>query len=144
MCLHSHMIKRNGTAPQNQKYTLPMTITPPSGYLVVYSGCFLSPTGHDYKGNSSLPECLPWSHPNVTSYGYSGLRFWELEGLVPGSSVTHNYCRNPSGFRDTPWCFVEQLGAVKPEDGCTVERPDPLVSTCHNGMSATFLSLNTD
>ena len=107
------------------------------------SGCYLSPYGDDYKGNSSVRGCLPWSHPNVTSEGYNGLQYWELEGLEPGSTVTHNYCRNPSGLQYRPWCFVQNHGMIEANDSCIVERPYSPVFTCHNGKSAILVS-NTE
>ncbi|XP_033639804.1 uncharacterized protein LOC117300189 [Asterias rubens] len=104
----------------------------PQPCKTVSSGCYLSPYGDDYKGNSSVRGCLPWSHPNVTSEGYNGLQYWELEGLEPGSTVTHNYCRNPSGLQYRPWCFVQNHGMIEANDSCIVERPYSPVFTCHN------------
>ncbi|KAG1650520.1 Inactive tyrosine-protein kinase transmembrane receptor ROR1 [Nymphon striatum] len=58
--------------------------------------------GENYRGivskTKSGYECQPWSHQ---------IRFNPLEH--PEIAGGHNYCRNPNGENDQPWCFSKDL-----------------------------------
>ncbi|XP_048875958.1 tyrosine-protein kinase transmembrane receptor ROR2 isoform X1 [Brienomyrus brachyistius] len=83
-----------------------MRIGVPSDKLVAYS-----PTGHncyngsgaDYRGTVSVTRsgypCQSWSEQNPHTHHFSSIEFPELRG-------GHNFCRNPGGQMEGPWCFT--------------------------------------
>ncbi|XP_022079731.1 low-density lipoprotein receptor-related protein-like isoform X1 [Acanthaster planci] len=100
----------------------------------VYTECYTNPNGQDYRGSIMDARCLPWTDDGVAALGYTGAAYQELEGVQPGSTVNHAFCRNPGGEGAGPWCFV-----VEGEPGftrltihnCTVGPPSVTCSRDH-------------
>lgn len=81
--------------------------------------CYKEPNGADYRGALAVTEggwtCQSWAsqmpHPHTHTYIN-----YPTAGLGG-----HNYCRNPGGERDAPWCYTLKPG---PEmERCTVPQP---------------------
>ena len=75
--------------------------------------CFESKTkdGRDYRGrkinySTSGTTCQKWSstYPHKHSLMSGGRAAYVKKGLG-----YHNYCRNPSGRRARPWCYVTKV-----------------------------------
>ncbi|XP_038045203.1 uncharacterized protein LOC119719784 isoform X2 [Patiria miniata] len=101
----------------------------------VYSECYTSPNGQDYRGSTTDNTCLPWTNPGIAEVGYTGAAYPELEGVEPGTTVGHACCRNPGGLRSGPWCFAkeEASGSVHlVQHNCTVGPPS---ATCSRDPS---------
>nr|CAB3265672.1 tyrosine-protein kinase transmembrane receptor ROR1 [Phallusia mammillata] len=62
-------------------------------------------TGEDYRGVLSVTAtgqtCMTWPKSMLLQY--------------PQLSGGHNFCRNPGGHREAPWCYVDQKYTVKSE-----------------------------
>ena len=60
------------------------------------------PTGADYSGSLSVSEsgstCLKWNDPSLS------FQLWETQKYIQ-----HNYCRNPGGEDEAPFCFTSKV-----------------------------------
>ena len=60
------------------------------------------PTGADYSGSLSISEsgstCLKWNDPSLS------FQLWETQKYIQ-----HNYCRNPGGEDEAPFCFISKV-----------------------------------
>uniref|UniRef100_W5MF31 Prothrombin n=1 Tax=Lepisosteus oculatus TaxID=7918 RepID=W5MF31_LEPOC len=80
--------------------------TPVPGKKVVYDKreC-LKDAGIDYNGNISTTvthhPCLSWSSPTARDLRHG-------KDFLPEVQLEKNYCRNPDGDLEGPWCFVDK------------------------------------
>lgn len=79
--------------------------------------------GSSYQGKVARTKsgwtCQSWSAQYPHKHVYSSSDYPELRG-------GHNYCRNPGGVQDRPWCFTTERAVVKEE--CNI-------SKCPHGIS---------
>ncbi len=66
--------------------------------------CYIS-AGEAYIGRQAVTStgkaCAPWGNaPNTT-----------VAANVSGESDNHNFCRNPGGIKDRPWCYTNVSSA---------------------------------
>ena len=90
-------------------------------YLLVHTECYVNVNGADYKGRvseTSLTTVLPCK--NWLSLG-------PVDGLDDPLIGNHQFCRNPGGLEDSPYCYFEDNNW----DYCTI--PTEAQTTCHNG-----------
>lgn len=80
-------------------------------FLLIEEGCY-SGHGKDYEGKVDRTKtgrkCLPWS----TKIQDQLEKYPELKG--------HNYCRNPGGQEDQPWCYTDD--ELKPVEICDIPK----------------------
>ncbi|XP_057291613.1 uncharacterized protein LOC130614207 [Hydractinia symbiolongicarpus] len=61
--------------------------------------------GFDYAGNINKTKfnqtCLPWSSACLKQYS-----LLDISGL----NENENFCRNPSGYKEIPWCYISPNG----------------------------------
>lgn len=72
--------------------------------MVTSSGCDEDPKGAHYRGTLSVTEsgevCQPWSF----SLPHKPAPY--LKDLAGDSGLNENYCRNPGGVAERPWCYT--------------------------------------
>ena len=90
--------------------------------------CLKSTSGMEYLGTRSVTKsgksCLPWH--KLSQVQQLNILHFPDEDLKSARA----FCRNPDGLENSPWCYVDDLGA---KDWCDIPR------CC---MSSHFLSLN--
>ncbi len=63
-------------------------------------GCLEDPLGETYQGKAEVTgsgeRCIKWTSPGLQQI-FAGQQNWD-----------HNYCRNPNGSDDAPFCFIDQ------------------------------------
>eukprot|EP00106_Octopus_bimaculoides_P002550 XP_014769992.1 PREDICTED: inactive tyrosine-protein kinase transmembrane receptor ROR1-like isoform X1 [Octopus bimaculoides] len=73
--------------------------------------------GSTYQGKVSKTKsgwkCQSWNTHYPHNHPYSSTDYPELRG-------GHNYCRNPGGVLDTPWCYTTESSVVKEE--CNISK----------------------
>ncbi|CAG0903692.1 unnamed protein product [Darwinula stevensoni] len=78
----------------------------------VYPECRLSEKGKEYLGKKDVTEtgkpCLHWeSQPYGMPWDFYNSKIDYAEHFLNQDPTLHkNYCRNPSLYRERPWCFV--------------------------------------
>ncbi|XP_022102302.1 low-density lipoprotein receptor-related protein 2-like [Acanthaster planci] len=112
----------------------------PEPCKAAFSECYTAPNGWDYRGTRTTPGCLPWSDPRVAGHNYTGLIYRELEGVEQGSTVGHNFCRNPGGHRLVPWCFAENENGSLGYQDCSLTTRSEI--PCHVESFRVELSQN--
>ncbi|CAG0901179.1 unnamed protein product [Darwinula stevensoni] len=82
----------------------------------VYPECRLTEKGKEYVGTKDVTEtgkpCLDWaSQPYGMPWDFFNQETGYEEHFLNGASAVHrNYCRNPTLYRERPWCFVSDPG----------------------------------
>ena len=79
--------------------------------------CYVMGNGEDYRGYQSVDEegstCLNWTITTSYNFIYNPMDYPDA-GLGG-----HNYCRNPSEYRNKAWCYVNEYGGYSYCDiGC--------------------------
>ena len=80
-----------------------------------------STKGRDYRGRLDYSKkgvfCQPWNkqYPNRHNYNLNNVR----DGLGK-----HNYCRNPGGTKDRPWCYTTLEAKRRSWDYCDLNYCD--------------------
>ncbi|KAM3600103.1 uncharacterized protein V6R79_017656 [Siganus canaliculatus] len=113
-----HLLPRTGTSDA----ATCMRIGVPPERLGTYSptddGCY-NGSGADYRGTVSITKsghlCQPWSSQIPHSHHLSQ-EYPELWG-------SHNFCRNPGGQMEAPWCFT--LDPLVRVDLCDIQPCHP-------------------
>ncbi|XP_060596191.1 uncharacterized protein LOC132750265 [Ruditapes philippinarum] len=88
--------------------------------MVQLGTCYtLHDNGVSYRGNAAVTNsghsCVPW---NRHLHTFTSDRF-RYDGL------DSNYCRNPLGKRDSPWCYISPTGSEEDSwEYCEVEMCD--------------------
>ncbi|KAK3528122.1 hypothetical protein QTP86_023845 [Hemibagrus guttatus] len=90
----------------------------------------LQDTGENYSGTLSVTmhghTCLDWNLPKVKALSVG-------KGFNPKVILLKNYCRNPDGDMEGPWCYVKQAENIT-IDYCDLELCDaPLDGVADTG-----------
>ncbi|XP_078472002.1 uncharacterized protein LOC144733868 [Lampetra planeri] len=82
--------------------------------LGLRSDCYFG-RGQAYRGNVSVTQsqvpCQPWSLQSPHAHPETPLNY-------PDGGLDGNYCRNPGGMRERPWCYTN--GTDAPWDFCSM------------------------
>ncbi|CAG0889785.1 unnamed protein product [Darwinula stevensoni] len=78
---------------------------------IVYPECRLTEKGKEYVGTKDVTEtgkpCIKWeSQPYDVPWDFLSKSDYAGNFLNLDPEIHNNYCRNPSLFRERPWCFV--------------------------------------
>ena len=80
-------------------------------YTELFSVCRSTLKGIEYRGTVNVTQnqhdCLRWQD----ALAFVTPEEAELIHSLPDTG--HNYCRNPKGFRKSPWCFVTALSTLQ-------------------------------
>ncbi|XP_066567473.1 tyrosine-protein kinase transmembrane receptor ROR2 isoform X2 [Amia ocellicauda] len=89
--------------PESPEAASCMRIGVPVEKLGTYHKCY-NDSGADYRGTVSVTKsgyrCQYWNTQLPHSHHLTGMEYPELGG-------GHNYCRNPGGQMEGPWCFTQ-------------------------------------
>ncbi|XP_066556738.1 prothrombin [Amia ocellicauda] len=124
---------------------LPESTPPKVRTVYVKSNC-LTGAGLEYAGNLSVTvtnkTCLPWKSPRAQALS-KGMEF------LPEIKLVENFCRNPDGDMEGPWCFIDHPNTFEycgiqlcdePLDKYDVEQETLSGRTVSSGPRKTFFS----